>query len=65
MTYIPKSIIIHSYLKVYINQINNNREGKRLKINTLNKFINKNNYQIIIIIHKEVRIILKFQKMTN
>lgn len=65
MTYILKSTIIHSYLKVYINQINNNREDKRLKINTLNKFINKNSNQIIIIIHKEVIIILKFKKKTN
>jgi hypothetical protein len=63
MIYKQKNIIIHSYFKmdleikqiiiiqiqVYINQINNTQEDKKLKINILNRFTKIESYPIIII----------------
>lgn len=63
MIYKQKNKIIHSYFKmyfeikqiiiiqiqVYINQINNTQEDKKLKINILNRFTKIESYPIIII----------------
>jgi cytochrome b subunit of formate dehydrogenase len=63
MIYKQKNKIIHNYFKmdfeikqiiiiqiqVYINQINNTQEDKKLKINILNRFTKIESYPIIII----------------
>ena len=78
MIYKQKNKIIHSYFKmyfeikqiiiiqiqVYINQINNTQEDKKLKINISNRFTKIESYPIIIINLKKAKIILKICRKT-
>ena len=79
MIYKQKNTIIHCYFKmdfeikqiiiiliqVYINQINNTQEDKKIIINIFNRFTKIESYPIIMLINlKKAKIILKICRKT-